>query len=358
MCNIIMKILNKMRGFDYLILILMFTSCIHGEKYEGTESFTWNDFTEVRSLQGTTLSFDSLVMCPTDILVRDSILLLIDKYEDRQIQLYNLDTMKKIGSRINSGQGPNDVLQPIFMGSDNENLRISDMVTSRVLEYSLIDFIKNEKTEPLTRIQTEKRMMPCVEQMGNDIYGYIMSPKHQIAIFDTMDGKLKQEIVEFPESSITYTDTERMDAYYMNFATNDRDRLAVCYSMTDLISFYRKDGTLIKQIHGPEGFFPYFKEIHHGEVVTSSMDRDRNRDAYFSPVNVGNQLFVLFDGEHVSAPDHDMLCEYILTFTWDGIPQMAYKLDDPVFAFTVDAEKRKIYGISNSPEYHIIEFTY
>ena len=358
MCQLLFMDFIEMRIADFMILILMFTSCIHKEKYEGAESFTWDDFTEVKSLQGTTLSFDSLVMRPTDILICDSVLLLGDKYEDKQIQLYNLKTMKKIGSRIYSGQGPKDILQPILMDCNNEYLRIFDLVTSRVFKYSLVDFIKNENPEPLTCIQTEKRMMPCVEQVEDEIYGYIMSPKYQIAIFNTKNGKFKRGMVDFPISDIIYTDTEKIDAYYMNFVTGGKDRLAVCYSMTDLISFYYKDGTLMKQLHGPEGFFPYFKEIRRGEVVTSSMNRDRNRDAYFSPVCVGNQLFVLFDGEAVNAPNHDMLCEYVLTFTWDGEPQTSYKLSEPVFAITVDAKNKKIYGISDTPEYHIVEFNY
>ena len=41
-----------------------------------------------------------------------------------------------------------------------------------------------------------------------------------------------------------------------------------------------------------------------------------------------------------------------------GIPDTIYSLSEPVFTYTIDTNAKKIYGISDRPEYHIVEFSY
>ena len=55
---------------------------------------------------------------------------------------------------------------------------------------------------------------------------------------------------------------------------------------------------------------------------------------------------------------YSYLCKELFGFSWDGIPQTRYLLSDAIFAFDVDVKHHKIYGISDSPEYHIVEYNY
>lgn len=72
--------------------------------------------------------------------------------------------------------------------------------------------------------------------------------------FDSGDGEKTGEIIGYPNNNISYTDTEKLDAYYMNFISNGMNKFAICYCMTDLIEFYDFNGNLHKRIHGPEQF--------------------------------------------------------------------------------------------------------
>lgn len=333
-------------------------SCSSNHRYESVDKVSYEDFEDTQNLKGHILTFDSLIMHPADIQVIDSLLLVVDSYDDKHVQLYNLNTKKKIGSRIFSGQGPNDMLQPVFVENDMKLIQLFDMATSCLFQYDVETFVEDETPEPLRKIKLDKRPINSVEVMKNRIYGYSCMTEKQMFVFGTEKGNKLADFVEFPQSNIPYSQSEKINAYYMNFTTNGCDRIVVCYSMTDLIRIYNLDGELLKSIHGPEQFFSYFKEIHNGNVVTSLMDRDKNRDAYFSPVNVGDRFFVLYDGEKVNAPGHDSLCDYIYSFTWDGTPETIYNLSEPIFSYTVDTNAKKIYGISDSPEYHIVEFSY
>ncbi len=336
----------------------VFVSCSSGNKYESAESFTFDSFSEVKHLKGRTLEFDSLTMRPKALQVCDSLLITIESRSEKLLHLFNLNTMQKMGERIVRGQGPNDMLQPRFLDAEDGVLRLIDMATSRVFHYDLASFVAKATPTPLQCIRLEKQVFIGAARAGGKLMGYAYRPSHQLTVFNEADGKLEKEMIGYPVSDISYTEQEKMDAYYMNFTTDGQGRIALCYSVTDLIELYDTEGTLLKRLHGPDGFFARFKEVRKGEVITSAPDASLARDAYFSPCYADGKLFVLYDGEHVNAPDHDSNSGYILTFSWDGKPEAVYHLDDPVFTFTVDAGKRKIYGISNRPEYHIVEYDY
>ena len=47
-----------------------------------------------------------------------------------------------------------------------------------------------------------------------------------------------------------------------------------------------------------------------------------------------------------------------LFFDWDGNPKQILLLDQGIFAFTVDKENKKIYGIRDKPDFHLVAFSY
>ncbi len=336
----------------------VFVSCSSGNKYESAETFTFDSFPEVKRLKGRTLEFDSLTMRPKALLVCDSLLMTIESGNGKLLHLFNLNTMQKMGERVVRGQGPNDMIQPYFLDAEGGVIRLLDMATSRVFHYDLKAFVKQGTPKPLQRIKLEKPVFINAARAGGKLMGFAYKPSCQLSVFNEVNGKLEKEMIGYPVSGISYTDQEKMDAYYMNFTTDGKGRIALCYSMTDLIEFYDTEGTLLKRMHGPDGFFAHFREVRKGKVITSAPDASLTRDAYFSPCNAGDKLFVLYNGKYMNAPDYDSNSSYIFTFSWDGTPEAVYQLDDPVFTFTIDAGKRKIYGISNRPEYHIVEYDY
>ena len=48
----------------------------------------------------------------------------------------------------------------------------------------------------------------------------------------------------------------------------------------------------------------------------------------------------------------------MFVFDWDGNPKQILLLDQGIFAFTVDKENKKIYGISDKPDFHLVAFSY
>lgn len=332
-------------------------SCSQKDKYEDAQLFGFNDFEAEIKLEGEILEFDDLIMSPSGLQVYDSILVTIEYEGDKICNLYNLNTKKKIGSRSVRGQGPNEMLMPSFIDNDGSSIQIIDNATSVIYKYDLRDFIENANPQPISKAKLEENINSGMQMLGDYIIGYPYFKKHQLYVFDGM-GKKVSEFADFPRSSIDYSDIEKTDAYYMGFASNGKDRVAICYYMTDLIDIYDSDGTLRKRMHGPEQFFSYFEEIRDLEGTTSKQVRGKNRDAYFSPKSAGNELFVLYNGGYVDEKDHSPFCKKLFSFSWEGAPKNVYLLDDPIFTFCVDKKRKKIYGVGNIPDYHIVEYAY
>lgn len=346
------------KGNVFLLLgICMLFSCSKSDKYLNTKSFSFNDFEAEIRLKGKVLEFDDLIMNPSGLQVYDSILMTLESGGESLCYMYNLNTKKKIGERLTRGQGPNEMLMPSFIDNDGKSVQIFDMATSVFYKYDLIDFIENATPQPISRIQLEENINSEMQLIGNKFVGYPYFKQHQLYVFDR-EGRKVGEFADFPPSTIDYSDIEKTDAYYMGFASNGADRVAICYYMTDLIEIYDSLGVLKNRMHGPEHFFSYFKEVHDENGITSRQVRGKNRDAYFSPRNAGNQLFVLYNGGFVDEKGHSPYCERLFSFSWDGVPQKIYILDDPIFAFCVDRDKNKIYGVSNNPDNHIVEYSY
>ena len=324
--------------------------------YLDTHLFTLNDFRSSEQLEGKILKLDDLVMRPTDILTIDSLLITIEYGGDKLFHIYNLKTQNQINKCIVIGQGPNDMLQPEFMQCDESFIKIVDLATSTIYKYSTLDFISNPEPKYIHRTKLEKQIFLTAQQSEDNILGYSYGIEERLYKFD-LTGKLTDSFINYPTSSIEYSDMEKMDAFYMKFITNGSDKIVLCHYMTDLIEIYDINGVLQKRMHGPEQFLAHFKQIQDGPMGASPI-KGMNRDAFMCPRNAGNEFFVLYNGRYIDDPNHTTSCNRLFSFSWDGTPQRIYNLNDPIFSFTVDTKNKKIYGISETPEFHIVEYSY
>ena len=79
-----------------------------------------------------------------------------------------------------------------------------------------------------------------------------------------------------------FSDLEKVNAYKGILATNQKDRIALCCTFTDLLDFYDAKGNLINRLHGPEHFYTSFIEFNDGMMMGSRPDGNYYRDAFYS----------------------------------------------------------------------------
>ena len=353
-----MQVIEKISRYAVVALLLL-TSCENktATTYNGETRIEWQDF-ETQKLTARMIEFDEPVMKPDQLMVWDTLLITINRGTEKIFHLFNLKTKEKIGEQITVGQGPDEMIAPFFI-KDSDSIKVYDVMTSTVYSYAINEFVENQSPVPSRRYKlSEVNFFSELASLGTDLVGVSYRPDIPCYLFDANGEKIDGGIGSYPEGPVEYTDLERIDAYRGLLTSNGSDRLAVSYFFTDLIDIYTDKGELIKRLHGPEHFFTRFTEYNDGNRMGSRPNHDYYRDAFYSPVSVGDAFFVLYNGKFVNKPGYDLLTKDILVFGWDGTPLKHYQLEEGVSRISVDSEKRKIYGISSDPEFHIVEYSY
>lgn len=136
----------------------------------------------------------------------------------------------------------------------------------------------------------------------------------------------------------------------------DKNGIFLFYKQTDLIELYDIYGNLKKRIQGPDLFFPVIKQTIQDESVHVNSVSGQSRDAYFSPLSINGRVYVLYSGIYFNRENHKYLKDQLLVFDDKGNPLQRYTLDSPIFTFTINPTTNKLYGLSDNPEFHVIEY--
>lgn len=315
----------------------------------------YEDFDSVQTLCGEKMPLDDVLLAPVQLQVYDTVLAVINNRSDKIIHLYGLNSEQKISEQVSVGQGPDDMLVPRFIENDGGSVLVSDLMTSAVAEYALDDFFKPEASPDMRRFSLGKRAFGEVRLLKDGYVGASRNPGYLLNRYNER-GELVDSICAYPETGVEIADSEKLNMYSFSITTNQQDRIAVCYNLTDLIDIYDSKGKLCSRLYGPKHFISRFKEFNDGNVVSSVSAE--TRDAYFCPVNMGDEFWVLFSGKSESEDDYSILSNQIFVYGWDGTPRRILNLDQGIFAMAVDKKSRKIYGISDSPEFHILKYSY
>lgn len=337
------------------VCFVTFVSCSKQTTYQNETRVDWKDFKEVE-LKGKTLTFNEPIMKPLQLLVHDSLLITMNSGTAKACHIYNLRTGKKIGERMSLGQGPDEVLVPFFIYS-TDSVKIFDMITSKVRSFSFSEFVSNPVPVPARIYKVDvSNLFSELASLQGKLVGVSYRAESPCFLFDENGKKQNMKFGTYPEGPVKYTPMEIQDAYRAILTSNQKDRVAVCHFFTDLIDIFNEKGELVKRLYGPEHFYTRFVEFKEGDRIGSKPDPSYYRDAFYSPTPSGDNFCVLFNGKFVNKPEYNVLAKDILVFGWDGTPKIDYKLDLGVSRIFIDNQSHKIYGISNDPEYHIVEF--
>ncbi|WP_158228524.1 BF3164 family lipoprotein [Parabacteroides provencensis] len=123
-----------------------------------------------------------------------------------------------------------------------------------------------------------------------------------------------------------------------------------------MIEQYDLGGNLIKRMHGPDYFFSEIKENSKNEHIHISSIPGQSRDAFFCPVVTNDKIYVLYSGAYFSPKQPSYLMKHLFVFNNEGKPIGRYLLDEPIFSFAVDESTNSLYGISDNPEFHVVQF--
>jgi hypothetical protein len=340
-----------MKKYIYIqvLLLLIFIGCNNKINNSSTTVFYEKDFPEKVSLKGVEMIFDSLIWNPKGIDVQDSLLIIRNegtKYFYDIFLLNETDTNKFMHSCLTYGNGPKDRLHPVFIPSNDSNIWIYDIYGRTLSNYTPIEFFTNTEPAAIAKYNAhyqDRRVTMLPKET------FLIASQNfresRFSIFSLEDTVVKQigtpmskdETIFFNDREIRKLNTNKC------ITTNTKDRIIVSYFDTDLIEIFDLEGNKLNQIFGPNQYLP-------------NEDAELAHFCYTGSCAVGNEVF--FKYSDMLYNEYDSHDKYILVFDWDGNPLRMYELDIPIIFFTVDSEKRIIYGTCNKPECRIIKYQY
>lgn len=317
------------------------------------------DFLDKGEIKGTDLQLSKEVMRPTALHIEDSILILKEDMDEHILHMYNVNTGEKVNTSISFGNGPGEFLHIQQIQSSDSLLWLSDAQRPFISAYRKKDILFSDTISP-TAIK---------EVMLPDLFGNIVilpnhhfmttaynSTQKRLSFYDS-EGKFIETKGEYPEYGEILTPFEKIEGLSC-YATlsPDKNGIFLFYKQTDLIELYDIYGNLKKRIQGPDLFFPVIKQTIQDESVHVNSVSGQSRDAYFSPLSINGRVYVLYSGIYFNRENHKYLKDQLFVFDDKGNPLQRYTLDSPIFTFTINPTTNKLYGLSDNPEFHVIEY--
>jgi hypothetical protein len=356
------KILKRTLHLRYVIFFtVIITSCKTDSKEFDT--FSEPDFSKTVELKYSVLKFDQMLMRPINIHVSGDFLILQNLGPEYFYEVYDINAGKKINECINRGKGPGEMIAPKIVDIKNNRIWIYDAAKLTFFEYKLEDFVSDHKPEINKTIKLNSNHIQAYLMPGDKIVASESETLDCRFDFYTLDGKFLYSKGEYPPHS-SLPEIEKRRYYEFAYTVCLDSKIFVTHHYADIIEVYDGEGNLIKRRQGPNQYKPRFekKPVKGGEAFIMESMKDETYQCYSRrPVNVENEIFVLYFGDLYQS--FEERCDRILVFDTDGNPLRIYKLKIPVITFTVDSEKRIIYGITDKPEkeedeYNIIMYEY
>ena len=308
-----------------------------------------------------TLEFDELILMPMQLSIVDSVLLLLSIKTERFVHKFNINSLKKIGESVPFGNGPNEMIDARKIQVVDSSIWLFDKMVKKIYQYNFLQFCSSDNPEVMKTVNYTIFLDDISILSKNKFVATTLGEgdncKSRLYFFD-MEGNGLFEKGELPDDGTEKTDLENTQGALCSIIINQFEKkIGLVYKLTDLIEIYDIDGNLLKRTHGPDQFFSQLRQHNapNGAIRAGSV-KGKTRDAYFSPVCYNNELWVLYSGRSYEPNKGNYLINTIIVFDWDGNPLRRYKLDTPVFAFTIDEKNKKIYAITDDPEFHIIRF--
>jgi hypothetical protein len=347
-------------------MLTVFVSILFSCKTDTKEfsTFSESDFSKTIELDGSVLKVDQVLMHPANIHVYGNFLFLKHIGTAYIYEIYDLNTNKKINECISVGQGPGEMIAPQIIDIKNNRIWIYDSHKTSIFEYKLEDFISSHNPEINKTLKLNAIYLQVCISGNTLITSSLNNPGNRFDFFN-LDGELLYSNGKYPPNDLSLSDMATKRFYDFNYAITSDSKIFTAHFYTDIIEIYDIEGNLIRRCQGPDQRQPKLKErsIRGGGTVYVPL-RDEAYQCYSHnyPVSAKDEIFVLYFGDlYLNYLDSE--CDRILVFDTKGTPQRIYKLKTPIASFTVDSDKRIIYGITDKPEkeedeFNIIKYEY
>jgi len=355
-----------------LILVALLNSCKHNKNSEGgtftvdkleyshdsiiqlsplksgIEHVNNNSFGDIIELKGMSVPVNEIFrVSETQMLVKDSLLIVKNRYMDDHFMVYSLPDFRFLHSLGRAGRGPEEFQFPKLIKSHNNDVLFYIFeLTQNKIYYVNIDFEINPLISSLPNDSGSMFSSKQIEKISDSTFIFVESTPKGKEIFDLkfMDnGSYVSEIY-----NLSFIDNIRNWAVYTgDFGVNPKTtRMVYAYKYFKRLKFIDTESMESRTI--------IFKEYENKLPDFSDILGPHNKTHYWGLSAQEKHVYLLYSGR----TPIDVLNEnrkssgyiYVEQFDWNGNPIRKFKLDRWGY-FCINEDEDTIFLMSNVDEH-------
>jgi hypothetical protein len=354
-----------MKRFVYVILLVL-SSCGNEtqDQYRGYRevNFDFGDFSETKELKSKKYLFKEILV-PHHVLVKSGKLIVSNLSSSDQLFVIDAASMELEFSKGRNGQGPDEIFEPWRMdkGLNDSTFWVYSISGKEFSEFSL----KDDSYKPKRKIKQSGDFHQSLSMnwLGKDqIIAYQNVGPSRFSVFDPSGLRIRNHGYWNTSGDSSISENASFILSTINQGSigvsSDAKYVVLAQVSTDSFEIIDLSTEEITKVIGP------IKQ----ELKYSIEFDGRQNFPYVNPdmKNGYNQVFVGKDGiflVYMGRSDEEIsksgiMSKDVFVFDFNGVPLVHYKLDRSIKALAVDADSRRIYGVTFEKEPGIAVFEY
>ncbi|WP_288361126.1 BF3164 family lipoprotein [uncultured Bacteroides sp.] len=242
-----------MRKILYFLLFIICWGCTQNSKNEIHQDKRAN-ILDVRDKVKEIVIEDVLIGQISPLCIVGDYLIIGDvKSQDDLVHIFNKNDFSYLTSAIRRGEGPNDITNMGYIGTDEKNHKfyISDHGKQKVFSYDMDSILYDSLYKPTVKANINKSLFPNKYKYVNDsIYlALIIEPtgnsgyEETLTTWNIITGKINNMPYEHPDIKKKRVDFD---------LSVENGNYVECYLYHDLMTIYDLNGNLKCNVYGPE----------------------------------------------------------------------------------------------------------
>lgn len=361
--NRLLELFAKMRNQLLLSLIMFVSACLPSGKNEydifgRVKRFDYSTFPKCVRLKGEAVGPVGLFVWPTNIYIKDSLLIVIDrKTKKATMHLFALPSMDYVSASGIRGKEPGELITPwdIHVNKDN-SFYVLDATKDELILFEIDSIRVSGRYRPQIFVRLpEDEVYYSFVKLGNGSFvstGFFQDRESRLMSIHS-DGSIRR-FGNYPlKAEERIPDFAQAIAYESIVKTNwDEDLIVLAAANCDLLNVFDADGDEIVTIVGPDNVRPDFTYDLNRCVI-----KEKNIQGYVDLKVTGEFIYGLYSGNRKRDENGDF-GRNIFVFDLDGNPKAWLELDRYIISFSVDEENKKIYASSFSGKQPLVVYDF
>lgn len=281
----------------------------------------------------------------------DARLVVTDVMLDRAIQLFDVKTLRRVGSYGGKGDGPGEFTGPGYVvarkAASPVEVWILDGIQQRLTLLSLDEIEGGTVDSPVTsRLEGPKAHSLVRAREGSWFAGGWITDG-RVGRYNE-DWSYDRTIVGFPPEAGEASGTTLQQAYESRVVADPaHDRLAAATHFGGLLDIFDNEGGLLAQAAVPDRFQPAWAQgrSRSGRAVMSA--GDETRYGFIDLEATERHLYGLFSG--IRVDDDAWATPEVQVYTWEGEHVMSVYLDRAAETIAIDPSDTWLYATGPDP---------